>query len=156
VLAALSILANGKSEEREVALAEFYKTWEHDQLVVQKWLRTQSTSMAEGVLETVRHLLNHKAFDINNPNDVYSLLGGFAYANLHHVGLEGYEFLADQIIRLDRINPQVAARVARAFNRWRKFDQSRQTAMETQFKRIVAEQGLSKDVYEVIQSCLDA
>lgn len=156
VLAALSILSSYKIEEREVALAEFYNKWQNDQLVVQKWFRIQAMSPVQGALDDVKALLSHKAFDIARPNDVYSLIGGFAGGNLHHVGEEGYVFLADQILRLDKINQQVAARVARVFNRWRKFDESRQAIMHKQFERIMNEKGISKDLYEVVESYLTA
>lgn len=154
VLAALSILAGHAVQERDLALKEFFDKWEKQQLVVQKWLRTQATSPADGTLDVVRSLLDHPSFDITVPNDVYALIGGFAYGNMHFYGDEAYTFVSDQVLKLDKINPQVAARIARVFNRWRKFDADRQAAMKTEFDRILAQDGLSKDVFEVIQSCI--
>jgi aminopeptidase N len=148
VLAALSILSCYKTEERETALAEFYEKWQDEPQTILKWFRIQSTSPLEGSLGKVKALMEHKAFDISNPNNVYALFGGFAAANMHHVGDDAYEFMTDAVLRVDKLNPQVAARVARAFNRWRKFDEARQTAVKAQFDRML-ESKPSKDVYEV-------
>lgn len=155
VLAALTILSSYKCEEREVALAEFYEKWQDEQLVVQKWFRIQATSPLEGVLEKVKGLMEHKAFDITNPNSVYAVLGAFAMSNMHYIGQDAYDFVAESVVKVDRLCPQVAARVARAFNRWRKYDDKRQAAMKGQFDSILADKP-SKDMYEVVKSCIDA
>jgi aminopeptidase N len=154
VLAAMMILANYDVEEREVALAEFIQKWQHEQLVVHKWFRIQAMSQLPGVLENTNSLLKHKLFDITVPNDVYALVGAFCAGSLHVVGGEAYTLIGDIVLRVDKLNPQVAARVARVFNRWRKFDATRQEAMKAQCQRILAEDGLSKDVYEIVSSCV--
>eukprot|EP00871_Galdieria_phlegrea_P000716 jgi/Galph1/1645/GphlegSOOS_G305.1 len=120
-LATLNILANYGSEEGELALAEFYRQWEHEFLVLDKWFRVQSGVSRKETLHRVRSLVEHKSFDIYNPNNVYSLIGGYALQNPYAFHLKdgsGYRFVADQIIRLDGINPQVAARIASAFTQW--------------------------------------
>ena len=82
-----------------------------------------------------------------------AVVGVFAHGNLlhfHHASGRGYQLLADQVIRLDALNPQVAARMVGAFNQWRRYDASRQVQMQAQLERIAATEGLSKDVYEIV------
>lgn len=156
VLAALASLSSSDSEERETALAEFYKQWESDQLVVDKWLRIQATSSKNDVLDIVKGLISHKAYNETVPNSVYALLGGYGATNIHiPTDGSGYEFLADQVIRIDRFNPQVAARITRPFLRWRKYDDVRQGQMEAQLRKMRNVESLSKDVFEVVKNCLD-
>lgn len=155
VLAALTVLSNSKSDEREIALAEFYNKWQDDRLVVDKWLRIQSCSLREDTLQTVQKLMTHKAFDISVPNCVYALIGGYAFTNVHmSTNGEGYEFIADQVLALDKLNPQVAARIARVFTRIRKYDEGRQALMRVQLERLVNTEGISKDVFEVASNSL--
>lgn len=155
VLAPLTCLSSSESKDREVALAEFYKKWEHDYLVVDKWLRMQSTAKYDGVLDNVKELLQHPAYKESVPNCVYALLGGYGGWNVHMPSDgSGYKFLADQVIHLNSINPQVAARVTRPFTMWRKFEAGRRGQMEAELKRIAAVDKLSKDVYEVVSKSL--
>ncbi len=155
VLAALGTLSSGKSEQRDLALKEFCEKWENDRLVVDKWMRIQSSAPREDALETVKKLMDHKAFDITVPNSVYALIGGYASSNLHiPENGEGYKFLTDQILALDKLNPQVAARIARVFTRIKKYDEGRQALMRAQLERMKATEGLSKDVFEVVTNCL--
>mmetsp|Transcript_2749 Transcript_2749/g.4825 ORF Transcript_2749/g.4825 Transcript_2749/m.4825 type:complete len:551 (-) Transcript_2749:97-1749(-) len=160
-LSALSTLTMGPDcEEREVALAEFYKKWEHEYLVVDKWLRLQATAPRTDALEIVKRLVSHPAFNISNPNNVYAVLGGFSMGNpfgFHSAEPRGasYEFLADQVLRLDSMNPQVAARIVACFTRWRKFDSETQALMKAQLERIRdSSSSLSPDVYEIVDKSL--
>lgn len=156
-LAALGCLASTDSEERDLALSEFYSKWESDYLVVDKWLRMQSTSKRDDVLDTVKELTQHKAYKESVPNCVYALIGGYGAWNVHMSSDgSGYRFLADQVLRLDTMNPQVAARIVRFFTRWRKFEAVRRGQMETELNRIKNAENLSKDVYEVVTNCLAA
>lgn len=154
VLAALGVLACSKSTQRDVALSEFYAKWESDRLVIDKWLRIQSGAPREDALQTTQKLMQHSAFDISVPNCVYALLGGFM-ANLHMPeDGSGYKFIADQILVLDKINPQVASRITRVFTRIKKYDEGRQKMMREQLERMKATDGLSKDVFEIVTNCL--
>lgn len=156
VLNALTCLASSKAEEGEIELKEFYEKWESDYLVVDKWLRIQSTSRREDVLDVVKELCEHKAYNETVPNSVYALIGGYGAVNLHMpTDGSGYKFLADKVIRLDRLNPQVAARLAKPFTRWRKYESVRQAQMGAELERIKSTEGLSKDVFEVVNSCLE-
>jgi aminopeptidase N len=156
-MAALSTLANHDCPEREQALAAFYERWKDEALIVDKWLSVQATSRLPDTIDRVRQLLSHPAFDLRNPNKVYSLIRGFTGANhvrYHAHDGRGYEFAADQVIALDRINPQVAARIARCFDRWKRFDSARQAKAGAQLQRIRAVAGLSRDVEEVVTRAL--
>jgi aminopeptidase N len=156
-MAALSVLANCDCPERLKALDAFYARWQGEPLVVDKWLRVQSTSRLSGTLTEVRRLLAHPAFSLKNPNKVYALVGGFTLANhvrFHAADGGGYAFLADQVIALDRLNPQVAARMARGFDRWKKFDAGRQAHARAALERVRDTEGLSKDATEVVTKAL--
>jgi|APFre7841882724_1041349.scaffolds.fasta_scaffold08495_2 aminopeptidase N len=152
-LAALTAIANRDIGVRVGALERFYSKWKDEPLVVDKWLRVQATSQLPGTLAEVRRLAEHESFNIRNPNKVYALLAAFGYANhvrFHAADGSGYAFLAERVIELDPINPQVAARLARAFDRWKKFDFERQALAREALERIRDTPGLSKDVSEIV------
>jgi aminopeptidase N len=158
-LAALAVLANHDWPERVEALDAFYRRWHEDPLVVDKWLALQASSRLPGTLREVERLLGHPAFDIKNPNRVRALVGAFAHGNpvrFHAASGEGYVFLAEQVLRLDRLNPQVAARMIAPMTRWRRFDEGRQARMRTELERVLARDELSRDVYEVVSKSLAA
>ena len=150
-LAALALLANCDCPERERALDAFYAKWKDEPLVVDKWLGVQSTSRLPSVLAEVKRLMAHPAFNLRNPNKVYALIGGFRgnQVRFHAADGAGYAFLADQVNALDAINPQVAARMARGFDRWRKFDPRRQSHARAALERIRDTKGVSKGVLEI-------
>ena len=157
VQAGYTLLVNSSSALKDIAINEFYEKWKKNRLVVDKWMKIQATSSSKNVLQSVKALLEHEAFDITIPNCVYAVIRAYAHTNLHfEKNGEGYEFLADQIMRLDDINPQVAARVARVFTRINKYDKNRQQQMKAQLLRIKSKPNLSKDVLEVVQNCLEA
>jgi aminopeptidase N len=155
-IAALSTLANTDCPERVAALDRFYAKWREEPLVVDKWLAVQATSRLPTTLAEVERLTRHEAFDLRNPNKVYALIRGFAANYLRFNGADGagYAFLADQIIALDPLNPQVAARLARGFDRWRKFDDARQAHARRALEQVRDTDGLSKDVLEVVTKAL--
>jgi aminopeptidase N len=104
----------------------------------------------------VQELLRHPAFDLKVPNKVYALIRAFAsnHVRFHAADGAGYAFLADQVIALDALNPQVAARMARAFDRWTKFDAQRKARAKAQLERMRDHRGLSKDVLEIVVKTL--
>jgi len=157
VMIALSCLVNSEGDEREKALSAFYTKWQSDPLVVDKWLTLQATSRLPGALKNVQALTQHKAFSIKNPNKVRALIGAFCTGNpaqFHAADGAGYVFLADYVIKLDKLNPQVAARISNVLSQWRRYDKKRQKLMEAQMLRVLAEPGLSRDVYEVMSKSL--
>jgi aminopeptidase N len=157
-LAALSALAQHAWPERDQQLHRFYATWQHDPQVVDKWFSIQAGSRLPDTLEQVRKLLHHPAFRLTNPNKVRALIGRFCMGNpvrFHAANGEGYRFLADQVIELDAINPQIAARLVSALSRWKRFDAGRQTRMREQLQRIVERPKVSRDVFEIVSKSLD-
>ncbi|MDP1928643.1 MAG: aminopeptidase N [Thiobacillus sp.] len=163
-IAALATLANldlpeHDLPEREAALAAFYTRWQNEALVVDKWLSVQATSRLPHGAARVRALMQHPAFDLKNPNRVYALVRGFCGANPRHFHAadgSGYALTADVISELHAINPQVASRIARSFDRWRQFDAGRREHARTALERIAAVKGLAKDVAEVVGNALKA
>ena len=153
---ALVSLANSNAPQRAIALDSFYGKWKDDPLIVDKWLAVQAASRLPGTLARVRELLAHPAFDIKVPNKVYSLIRSFSvnHVRFHAADGGGYAFLADQVLALDKLNPQVAARIARGFDRWKKFDPARQAKAKAQLERIRDAAGLSKDVSEIAAKSL--
>ena len=120
-----------------------------------KWFRVQTPEMPN-TLEVVNGLMRHPAFEITNPNKVYSLIGAFS-ANLvcfHEQSGAGYTFLADVVLELDKLNPQVASRMVRAFTSWKRFDSDRQEKMKAQLERIKSQKNLSGDMFEIVSKCL--
>ncbi len=157
-LSGLRCLVNSGAEAavelKRDALASFYKQWSHEPLVVDQWFVVQAVCQLPGSLAQVKQLLEHADFDIRNPNKVRSLIGAFCGQN--HVGFhdtsgEGYEFLADQVLVLDKLNPQIASRLLTPLTRWRKFSAKRQGLMQAQLRRIKAQEELSKDLFEIIE-----
>ena len=155
-MAALSALAQFDCPERDKALEEFYARWKDEPLVVDKWLAVQAGSRQPDTLARARALLAHPAFDLKVPNKVYALIRTFLanHVRFHAADGGGYAFLADQVIALNALNPQVAARMARGYDRWRKFDARRQARARAELERIRDTQGLSKDVAEIVTKAL--
>jgi aminopeptidase N len=147
---ALRILADSDASQRTEALESFYERYCSDPLVVDKWFMVQALSARDDTAEAVEALAGHPDFTMMNPNRLRALIGSFA-ANqraFHHVSGRGYRFLTDTILAVDKLNPQVAARLVPPLGRWRRFEASRAERMRGQLERIVAARGLSKDVYE--------
>ncbi len=159
VMAALSLIAHSDFPEREEILADFAARWEDDPLVMDKWFSVQALSRRDDTLPGVQVLLSHPAFSLENPNRVRSLIGAFAAGNplrFHAPDGSGYAFLVDQVLKLDPVNPQVAARLLRNLSRWRRLDEGRQAHAREQLERVLAQPGLSKDVREVVTRLLES
>ncbi|KAL2342739.1 hypothetical protein Fmac_004024 [Flemingia macrophylla] len=156
--AALAAIAQNPGKTRDDVLADFYDKWQNDFLVVNKWFALQAMSDIPGNVENVRKLLNHPAFDLRNPNKVYSLIGGFCGSpvNFHAKDGSGYKFLGEIVLQLDKLNPQVASRMVSAFSRWRRYDEDRQKLAKAQLERIMSNNGLSENVFEIASKSLAA
>ncbi|KEF32894.1 Membrane alanine aminopeptidase N [Marinobacter nitratireducens] len=157
-MGALRALVNSDYEaDRERVLSEFYERFRHDPQVVEQWFSVQAASGQAGRLPQIRALLEHEAFDWKNPNKVRSVIGAFAGQNLaefHKPDGSGYEFLAEQVCRLDDSNPQIAARLVTPLTRWRKFAPSYGEQMKAGLEKVRDKAGLSRDVYEVVHKSL--
>ncbi|MCW9014271.1 MAG: aminopeptidase N [Gammaproteobacteria bacterium] len=152
-IAALSSLVGLGGKESEQVLGQFYAQWKDDALVIDKWFTVQATAALPQTLDNIGKLLVHEAFDINVPNRVRALLGAFSQANpvnFHDKSGQGYQYLADCVIKLNETNPQIAARLLLPLIQWRRFDEARQQLMIKQLQRISDTQGLAKDVFEIV------
>ena len=156
-ITALAILAGKDVPRRAEAMAAFHHKWKHDPLVIDKWFTVQATSSHPEVVEQVLELYGHPDFTMKNPNRVRSLVGAFAMGNhhgFHRADGAGYRFLADRVIELNALNPQVAARLVGGLNAWRRYDEGRQALMRGELERILATEGLAKDVFEIVTKAL--
>ncbi|HEX6319919.1 MAG TPA: aminopeptidase N [Burkholderiales bacterium] len=155
-ISALTALASVDCPERQPALDAFYAKWQNEPLVVDKWLAVQAGSRLPGTLARVHQLLSHPAFDIKVPNKVYALIRAFTanHVRFHAADGAGYAFLADQVIALNALNPQVAARMARGFDRWKRFDEKRKAAARAALQRIKDSRDLTRDVAEIVTKAL--
>ena len=153
--AALSALINCPNAAAQVlageALALFYKRWRHEALVIDMWFGMQASCRLPGTLEQVNRLMAHEDFNWRVPNRVRALIGSFA-ANLPHFHMadgSGYGFLADRVLHLDPMNPQVAAWLVTPLTRWHRFDEDRQQRMRAELARILQAEKLSSDLFEI-------
>ncbi|HRH74470.1 MAG TPA: aminopeptidase N, partial [Zoogloea sp.] len=159
---ALAALVQSDAPERIEALAAFHERYRDDALVLDKWFQLQAgawrwSASAPSTLEQVRALMGNPAFSLSNPNKVYALLGGYFKANaaeFHREDGAGYAFWAEQVIALNRSNPQVASRMARALEGWRKFTPEIQARIRVALEKVAAEEGLSPDVAEIVGKAL--
>ena len=156
--AALSALVNsGNKKEADKALSTFHQQWRDDAQVIEQWLSVQAASASFTDLSSLKKLMTLPDFELSNPNKVRAVIGVYCNQNLvhfHDVSGEGYAFLADNVIKLDDMNPQIASRLLTPLTRWKKFNSGRQAMMVGQLKRIHAKESLSKDVREVLEKSL--
>ncbi|MBQ0724937.1 MAG: aminopeptidase N [Cycloclasticus sp.] len=158
-MSALGQLSHLDSAQNSPYFDAFYQQWQGEDLVIDKWFSLQACSEKPDALDKVKQLLLHPDFDLKTPNRVRSLIGAFASANplqFNAADGSGYVFIANSIIDLDAINPQIAARLAGSLSRWKKFDLSRQQLIKQQLKRIQAHSPLSNDVLEIVTRSLKA
>jgi len=156
-LAALQGLVRAAAPGAAAALSAFEERWRDDALVMDKWFMIQACVPGADTVARVRKLMEHPAFSLTNPNKVRSLLGAFSTMNptgFHASNGEGYRLHAEQVIRLNALNPQVASRMAGAFNGWTRYDERRQGLMRGELKRISAIDGLSPEVAEIVHNAL--
>lgn len=156
-IAALSVAVNYPHPAKQRLLTQFYQQWQNEALVIDKWFTLQAASPEPDTFATIQALLQHPAFDLKTPNRVRALIGAFSQSNplhFHAANGQGYQFLADQIIALNALNPQVAARMTGALTTWRRYDQNRQVLIKAQLERIISTPDISRDVYEVASKSL--
>ncbi|WP_188056258.1 aminopeptidase N [Sphingosinithalassobacter sp. CS137] len=154
---ALTTLANGASDKRVAALDIFYNRYRDNPLVLDKWFQTQALAAREDTPRIVEELAEHRDFTLANPNRARALIGAFSVNQraFHDASGRGYRFVADQLIALDKLNPQTAARLVPPLGRWKRFDPARAEKMRAELERIVKTPGLSKDTFEQASKSLD-
>ncbi len=156
---ALLLLAARGGAEAKAALADFYATWHKENVVIDLWFAAQAQSPLAGTLTRVKALTKHPLFSLSAPNKVRALIGTFASANpvqFNRPDGAGYAFLADQVLALDRINPQIAARMLGAIRSWRSLESGRRAKARKALQRIVRSKNLSPDVQEIASRILEA
>ncbi len=160
---ALQALLQTSFAARDEALARFAQRYADEPLVLDKWFALQATMHRQPgdgpVLARVRELMRHPTYSMRNPNRLRALVGSFCNGNLaefHAADGSGYAFWAEQVIEVDTLNPQAAARLARALDRWRKFDPERQRWMRASLEEVARHQPLSNDVREIVEKSLAA
>lgn len=156
-LSALRCLAHYSDMPGKQALSDFYAQWQTDALVIDKWFIVQATTAGKGAFDHIFNLLQHEAFDLNVPNRVRSLIGAFSQSNaieFHNVSGQGYELLANVVIELNAINPQIAARLLLPLIQWKKYSPQRQKLMMEQLQRVADIPDLAKDIFEITEKGL--
>jgi aminopeptidase N len=156
-MAALGVLVHETHGTRTSdVLSAFYENWQHDPLVIDKWFAVQASS-AQTSIEDLIGLMAHPAFTLRNPNRARSVIFSFCFANirgLHAADSSGYRYWADQVLSLDALNPEVAARLARAFDHWARFIPTARDQMQRELKRVADEPNLSRNTLEIISKAL--
>ena len=157
-LAALSIAVNADLPVATELLGAFHDRFADDPLVIDKWLMVQAVAPVPDALDRVRALTEHPVFSVTNPNRVRALITTFASGNqtqFNRADGAGFGFVADKVLELDRINPQVAARLLSTFRSWRALEPRRRAWAEAELKRVAAADGLSRDVADIAERSLD-
>ncbi len=148
----LYLIAASRLPERELVLQRFHDRWKNDHLVIDTWFTAQAAAPRPDTLDRVKELIGHPLFSMTTPNKVRALIGNFAMANpsqFNRLDGQGYQFLADQVLALDKFNPQVAARLLGAFRSWRALEPQRRRRAKRVLQRLAGTDGLSRDVYEI-------
>ena len=156
---ALAALVHSGHDLTKPALARFHSLFKNEELVLDKWFALQAGCSDRGgqVLPAVRLLMKHPDFNLRNPNRARSLIFSYCSANpgaFHRADAAGYVFWSEQVLELDIINPQVAARLARALDRWKKLVDPYRGAAHEALMRVAAKADLSNDVREVVSRAL--
>ncbi len=157
-IGALAILATLSVPERTKAFDRFFARWKDDHLVIASWFGLQAASPLASTLRTVKQLTAHPLFSMRTPNNVYALIGTFAGGNplqFNRPDGLGYAFVADRVVELDKINPQVAARMLGAFRSWRNLESGRKRLALRALEKIASTPDLSNDVHEIVSKMLE-
>ncbi len=155
-LAGFSLLVNSTSAVSQQACTDFYQKWQQESLVVEKWFAVQASCESPDTLKRVKELLKHEAFSMTNPNLLYALIGSFCMRNprnFHAVDGSGYDFLTAMLLIIDKMNPQLAARLANPFTRWQHLNKPRQR-MISQCLQQLSNADLSRNLAELVEKSL--
>jgi len=155
-LAALALLANSRGDSKHEALEDFYRRYKDNTLVMNKYLAVIASSELKETPKNVEKLLKDEVFDMRVPNLVRSLIGSFARNALHFHAVDGsgYAFVAQKVLELDAINPQIASGLSGVFKDYAKLNENSKALMKVQLEKILNTQNLSKNVYEIVSKIL--
>ncbi len=153
---ALDLLCNGESCIKDEALEHFEKTYADEPLVMNKWFSVQSGSKRFETLDRIKQLSKHSKFDSKNPNKLRSLYASFAsnLVNFHRADGAGYEFIAENIIEIDRFNPFMASSLSMAFSKYERLDEKRKKLISRNLLPILDDKSISKDTYEILSKII--
>ena len=154
---ALASLAQTDAPERQQAFDDFYEQWQDDHLVIDKWFAMQAMSPQNDALERIEELMKNELFSLNNPNKVRAVIGAFAMGNpvqFNRADGRGYEFMARNILEIDRFNPQIASRLAGSFKSWRILEPQRRDKLKAVLDDLASHKNLSPDTYEIISKVI--
>ncbi|PMG41454.1 aminopeptidase N [Shewanella sp. 10N.286.52.B9] len=157
-LGALKAAVSGQLTCQQSLMQDFEQKWLKTPLVMDKWFSLQASQNSADVLEVIKGLTEHESFSFNNPNRVRSLIGFFVAANtyqFHDASGKGYQYLTDVLIKLNELNPQIAARMITPLIQFSKFDENRQQLMKASLQRLKALPNLSKDLFEKVEKALE-
>ncbi|MFM7083992.1 MAG: aminopeptidase N [Hyphomicrobium sp.] len=155
---ALNLIASYDISERMECLSAFYDRWQKDHLVIDLWFSAQAQSPLADTLDRVRSLTKHPLFNFAIPNKVRALIGTFAMQNplqFNRPDGEGYHFVAEQVLKVDPINPQIAARLLGAFKSWGALEKGRKAKAREALSHVAKQKGLSRDLYEIVSKTLE-
>ena len=155
---ALSLIAAENLPERAPALQHFYKRWSSDHLVIDTWFAAQGQSPLAATLAGVKALTVHPLFSMTAPNKVRALIGTFALQNpvqFNRPDGAGYAFVVEQVMAIDKFNPQIAARILSSFRSWKSLEPERRGLARRALQRVAKAEGLSRDTYEIVSKMLD-
>jgi len=156
-LGALNAANSGLLPCRSDVMQTFDNKWFENGLVMDKWFALQASMPSDNVLKNIEALFNHRSFDFNNPNRLRALVGAFAQTNsyrFHHIDGSGYKFLTDQLIKLNRQNPQVASRLITPLIQFKRLDNARVSLIKAELNRLLALPDLAVDLYEKVSKAL--
>ncbi|SEA21195.1 aminopeptidase N [Alkalimonas amylolytica] len=156
-LAVLKACLNSSHPAFLSLMQQFANEWQHDVLVLDKWFSLHAANPTIAVFEQISLLCQHPKFSWQNPNRVRAVFHAFAMQNpgqFHRLDGRGYQLLTDTLLKLDPINPQVAARLVTPLLSWQRFDSKRQALMKEALHRLSSQQGISDDLYEKVSKAL--
>jgi aminopeptidase N len=156
-LAALTVICHSDWTEKDDVVNSFYRQWEHDDLVIDKWFAVQAQNPDSNVITHITNLMDHSAFTYENPNRLRSLISTFSLlnqVNFHSVDGSGYNLLSSVIAKVDLVNPQTAARMVAPLGRWMRLDDERKERMKKSLYALQSQPGLSNDVKELVEKSL--
>ncbi len=155
---ALLLLATRTGKAGQKALKRFHKKWKADHVVIDTWFAAQAQSPRADTLKNVKALTKHPLYSVKAPNKVRALIGNFVMQNpvqFNSPDGKGYKFAADQVIKLDKVNPQIAARLMGCFKSWQSLEPKRRKLARKALARVVSAKGISRDVYEIANKILN-
>lgn len=156
-IAALSLLVRNNSNLKQAGLNIFYKKWKNDSLTMNKWFGIQAGAKYGDVLGNIKRIIENDAYDKENPNKIRSIYNIFASNQIyfHKLDGSGYSFIADKIMEVDKINPNLSSSLAKGFKDYKKVNPKRQKLIKNQLENILKLDNISKGLYEIVSKILN-